>query len=63
VLLSPQESVSGAAARGLGRICSTRPAAALDRLDDAIDRLERLVLSGDRQELARTCLEAADALQ
>jgi FlaA1/EpsC-like NDP-sugar epimerase len=66
VLLSPHESVSPISAdeaRGLNRIRSTRSAAALDGLDETIDRLERLVLSGDRQELARAALEAADALQ
>jgi FlaA1/EpsC-like NDP-sugar epimerase len=63
VLLSPQESFSDAGARGLRLIRTTRSASALDGLEEVLDRLERLVLSGDRQELARTSLEAADALQ
>lgn len=64
VLLSPNESLSAEQiAPGVRGVKTSRPATALANVDDVVDALERLVSDGDRDALARTCLQAAMALQ
>jgi FlaA1/EpsC-like NDP-sugar epimerase len=63
VLLSPNESFSTGPAPGLRAVSTRRHAATLATLQAVVEQLERLVAAGDRDALARTCLEAADALQ
>jgi dTDP-glucose 4,6-dehydratase len=64
VLLSGNESFADAApAQGVRGVRTTRPAALLGGIVEIVDRLAQLVESGDRDTLARTSLEAAEALQ
>jgi FlaA1/EpsC-like NDP-sugar epimerase len=64
VLLSPNESfASDPAAPGLRLVRTRRDPSALSSLLATVDRLDELVASGDRGALARTCLDAARALQ
>jgi FlaA1/EpsC-like NDP-sugar epimerase len=64
VLLSQNESFAGdPIVPGLRSVQSTRPAAALARLDEVLEQLSWCVANGDRPGLAETCLTAARALQ
>ena len=63
VLLSRNEVFADGPARGLRSVRSTRAPTALAHLDDVLEQLERAANDGDRQMLARLCLDAADALQ
>jgi FlaA1/EpsC-like NDP-sugar epimerase len=63
VLLSPNESLADFPAAGLREVRTVRDASALSKIEDVAEALGNLVRRGDRQQLARTCLEAADALQ
>jgi FlaA1/EpsC-like NDP-sugar epimerase len=64
VLLSHNEWFSvNTPAHGLRSIQTRRATEALARLQTVVDQLAALVENGDRDLLARTCLEAADALQ
>jgi UDP-N-acetylglucosamine 4,6-dehydratase len=64
VLLSPNESFANSQpAPGLRLLRTRREASTLSSIHATVDRLGELVASGDRESLARTCLEAADALQ
>ncbi|HEY1293429.1 MAG TPA: polysaccharide biosynthesis protein [Chloroflexota bacterium] len=64
VLLSPNESFAVAdAAPGVRLVRTRRDAATLSGIHATLDRLEELVRSGEREALARTCLEAAAELQ
>jgi FlaA1/EpsC-like NDP-sugar epimerase len=64
VLLSRNEWFSETArAHGVRSIQTRRDPLALSRIDSVVDHLDALVESGDRDALARICLEVADALQ
>jgi FlaA1/EpsC-like NDP-sugar epimerase len=64
VLLSPNEWFAGEPpAVGLRAVRTRRPAGVLSGIQATVDRLRELAVSGDRAALARSCLEAADALQ
>jgi FlaA1/EpsC-like NDP-sugar epimerase len=64
VLLSPNESfVADAAAPGMRSVQTRRDPSRLAEVASTVDRLERLVEQADRAGLARTCLDAAEALQ
>ncbi len=64
VLLSPNEwFASEPPATGLRAVRTRRPPTALADIHATLDRLSELATRGDRTALARTCLEAADALQ
>ena len=66
VLLSPNESISDREpAHGLRAIQTTRDTASLTltELPRIVDQLRRRDEAGDRDGLARVCLEAAEALQ
>jgi FlaA1/EpsC-like NDP-sugar epimerase len=64
VLLSPNESFADhQPAPGLRLVRTRRDASALASIQAIVDRLGELIASGDRESLARTCLEAAEALQ
>ena len=63
ILLSPNESFADGPAAGLRSVRTTRDVASLSQLRPILDKLETLVERGDRDGIARTCLEAADALQ
>jgi O-antigen biosynthesis protein WbqV len=64
VLLSRNESfATDALAPGVRAVRTSRDATALGKIGDVVDELARLVDAGDREGLARVCLEAAEALQ
>jgi FlaA1/EpsC-like NDP-sugar epimerase len=64
VLLSPNEwFAADPPAAGLRSVRTRRSVDLLSGIQATVDRLSELVASGDRAALARTCLEAADALQ
>jgi FlaA1/EpsC-like NDP-sugar epimerase len=63
VLLSPNESFADGPAPGLRSVRTVRDRAELARVPDAIQELRRLVEAGEREQLARACLTAAEALQ
>lgn len=63
ILLSPNEAFGDSPAQGMRVVTTKRAPAALSGLPDLVEELMRLVAAGDRETLARTCLEAADALQ
>jgi FlaA1/EpsC-like NDP-sugar epimerase len=64
VLLSPNESFGAQEpAPGLRTVRTRRPASALSSIHATLDRLSDLVRNGDREALARTCLETAAELQ
>jgi FlaA1/EpsC-like NDP-sugar epimerase len=64
VLLSPCESFADESpAYGLRQVRTTRDPANLHGVGEVIDRLQRLVDRGEREAVARVCLEAAEALQ
>ena len=64
VLLSPNESFAAEPpAPGLRAVRTRRADSALSSIHATVDRLDGLVARGDREALARTCLEAASALQ
>jgi len=64
VLLSGNESFADEPpASGVRGVRTTRPTALLAGIVEIVDQLGRLVEAGDRQALARTSLEAAEALQ
>jgi len=64
VLLSPNESFADQQpAPGLRSVRTRRSASALSSIHATVDRLSELIARGDRESLARTCLEAAGALQ
>jgi FlaA1/EpsC-like NDP-sugar epimerase len=63
VLLSSNETFVEGRASGLRSVRTTRDPAALSNVMDLVDQLERFVVAGDRDALARTCLAAAEALQ
>jgi FlaA1/EpsC-like NDP-sugar epimerase len=63
VLLSPNETFARAEAPGLRSVRTTRDANVLTRVPEIVDDLAKLVESGDRERLARHCLDAAEALQ
>jgi hypothetical protein len=57
VLLSPNESFVAGPGPGLRGVQSTRPPSVLDQLPDRVRDLPNLVERGDREALARACLE------
>ncbi len=64
ILLSPNESFAAEApAQGLRALRTTRDPATLLTVEETLTQLARLVESGDREGLARTCLAAAESLQ
>lgn len=63
ILLSPNETFADGPVPGLRSVRSTRAPSELERLPRVIADLARMVETGDRDGLARTCLAAADALQ
>jgi FlaA1/EpsC-like NDP-sugar epimerase len=64
VLLSPNESFAAEGpAAGMRTVRTRRETARLPRVYDVVEQLEVQVQRGDREALARTCLQAADALQ
>ena len=63
VLLSPNETFARAEAPGLRSVRTTRDAIVLAKVPEIVDDLAKLVESGDRERLARHCLDAAEALQ
>jgi FlaA1/EpsC-like NDP-sugar epimerase len=64
VLLSVNESFAPEPiASGVRAVRTTRPASALQIVDHTVDELARLVEAGDREDIARVALEAAEALQ
>jgi FlaA1/EpsC-like NDP-sugar epimerase len=64
VLLSHNESFAARRpAPGVRAVSSTRHPAAVDRIGAIVDELRELVEDGERQALARRCLEAAEWLQ
>jgi FlaA1/EpsC-like NDP-sugar epimerase len=63
LLLSPNESFADGPAPGLRSVRTVRDRAELARVPDAIQELRRLVEAGEREQLARACLTAAEALQ
>jgi FlaA1/EpsC-like NDP-sugar epimerase len=63
VLLSHNESFAEGPAPGLRSVRTRRDPAHLGAVGQTVARLRELVDAGDRIGLARTCLEAAEALQ
>jgi FlaA1/EpsC-like NDP-sugar epimerase len=63
VLLSRNESFADGPATGLRSVRSTREKGSLDGVPSIVADLRRLVERGQRDELARVCLQAAEALQ
>ena len=64
VLLSRNESFAiEPLAQGVRAVHTNRDVTALASIDTIVDDLAALVVAGDREGLARVCLEAAEALQ
>ena len=63
ILLSPNESFASGPAQGLRSVRTTRDLAELAKMPRIVSDLSRLVEKGDRGQLARQCLSAAEALQ
>jgi FlaA1/EpsC-like NDP-sugar epimerase len=63
VLLSQNESFARSAAPGLRSVQTTRDVRVLSKMPEVVDDLARLVERADRGQLARRCLDAAEALQ
>lgn len=64
VLLSANESFAAQpVANGVRAVRTVRQPGAVDRIDAIVDDLERLVEAGERDALARACLDAAATLQ
>ena len=63
ILLSPNESFADGPARGLRSVRTRRDVAELARVPGIVSDISTLVDQGDREQLARLCLRAAQALQ
>jgi FlaA1/EpsC-like NDP-sugar epimerase len=64
VLLSANESFGDRpVAAGVRAVSTAREASAVQRIGGVVEELAKLVHAGDRQALARACLEAAETLQ
>ena len=63
VLLSPNETFTAWPGVGLHGIRTTRSPSTLEQVPARVAELRALVERGDREALARNCLDAADALQ
>ncbi|HEX8968149.1 MAG TPA: polysaccharide biosynthesis protein, partial [Chloroflexota bacterium] len=64
ILLSPNESLAPtSSAVGVRSLRTTRARNVVARVDDMVESLRPLVERGQREELARACLVAAEALQ
>ena len=63
ILLSPNESFATAEAPGLRVVQTTRDVSQLANVPRMVSELSTLVDNGDREQLARECLSAAEALQ
>jgi FlaA1/EpsC-like NDP-sugar epimerase len=63
VLLSPNESFAPAEAPGLRAIRTTRDVDQLSHMPEIVGDLVKLIERADREQLARRCLSAAQALQ
>jgi FlaA1/EpsC-like NDP-sugar epimerase len=63
VLLSRNESFADGPALGLRSVCSARAKSSLDDVPRIVDELRSLVEHGERDSVARACLQAAEALQ
>jgi FlaA1/EpsC-like NDP-sugar epimerase len=63
VLLSHNESFADGPGPGLQAVRTARAANTLDDVPRVVDDLRRMVERGEREALARACLEAAEALQ
>jgi FlaA1/EpsC-like NDP-sugar epimerase len=63
VLLSPNESFASCTAPGLRSLRTTRDVNVLSKMPEIVDDLAKLVERADREQLARSCLDAAEALQ
>jgi FlaA1/EpsC-like NDP-sugar epimerase len=63
VLLSPNESVDGGPAVGLRTVRTRRPASVLHDVPRLVEEVRTHIHQGEREQLRRACLDAAEALQ